>query len=169
MALCRPMLHGLSKINIPLYFLITNYNFYFIIWQCHLVCGILVPQPRIEPASPAVDVQSPNDWITREAPKYPSLNNHIFQKLLKIVFPFLILFPQYFLICKARSNDNFQSSWYILRAKETQPTKTKIKQSQDVLKSVCSYRLKMRPSVSLMGKVQKIFPLFPQRTNAFSS
>ena len=78
MALCRPMLHGLSKINIPLYFLITNYNFYFIIWQCHLVCGILVPQPRIEPATPAVDVQSPNDWITREAPKYPSLNNHIF-------------------------------------------------------------------------------------------
>ena len=41
-------------------------------------CEVLVPQPRIKPASPAVDVQSPNDWITREAPKYPSLNNHIF-------------------------------------------------------------------------------------------
>lgn len=54
MALCRPMLHGLSKINIPLYFLITNYNFYFIIWQCHLVCGILVPQPRIKPVLPAL-------------------------------------------------------------------------------------------------------------------
>lgn len=102
MALCRPMLHGLSKINIPLYFLITNYNFYFIIWQCHLVCGILVPQqesnPRI-PCSGCAGVQMTGSPGKLEL-KYPSLNNHIFQKLLKIVFHFLKNFPSIFLFVK---------------------------------------------------------------------
>ena len=28
--------------------------------------GVLVPQPGIEPLPPAVEVQSPNHWTTRE-------------------------------------------------------------------------------------------------------
>ena len=32
-------------------------------------CGILVPQPGIEPALPAVKVQSLSHWTTREAPQ----------------------------------------------------------------------------------------------------
>ena len=31
-------------------------------------CGILVPQPEIEPVLPAVEEQTPNYWITREVP-----------------------------------------------------------------------------------------------------
>ena len=32
-------------------------------------CGILVPPPGIKPGPPAVNVQSPNHWTTREFPK----------------------------------------------------------------------------------------------------
>lgn len=28
----------------------------------------LIPQPRIEPAIPALEVQSPNHWMTKEVP-----------------------------------------------------------------------------------------------------
>ena len=42
---------------------------YFIFWPCHMACGILVPQPGIKPAPPAVGVRSPNCWTTREVPK----------------------------------------------------------------------------------------------------
>ena len=31
--------------------------------------GILVPQPGIEPKPPAVNVQSPNRWTTRDVPQ----------------------------------------------------------------------------------------------------
>ena len=31
--------------------------------------GILVPQPQIEAVSPAVEMQSPNPWTTREVPQ----------------------------------------------------------------------------------------------------
>ena len=33
-----------------------------------MACGILVPQPRIEPEPPAVEVQNADCWITREFP-----------------------------------------------------------------------------------------------------
>ena len=33
-----------------------------------MACGILVPQPGIEPLYPGVEVQSPNHWTTRELP-----------------------------------------------------------------------------------------------------
>ena len=33
-----------------------------------MACGILVPQPGIEPVSPAVEAQSLNHWSTREVP-----------------------------------------------------------------------------------------------------
>ena len=37
-------------------------------WPHHKSCGILVPQPGIEPVSSAVEAQSLNHWTTREAP-----------------------------------------------------------------------------------------------------
>ena len=33
-----------------------------------MACEILVPQPRIEPMPPVVEVQSLNHWIAREIP-----------------------------------------------------------------------------------------------------
>ena len=39
----------------------------------HRACRILVPQPRIQPMSPAVKGQSPNHWTTRELPLVSSL------------------------------------------------------------------------------------------------
>ena len=33
-----------------------------------MACGILVPQPGIEPVPLAVEVQSPNHWTTRKFP-----------------------------------------------------------------------------------------------------
>ena len=42
--------------------------------------GILVPQPGIEPAPPALEGQSLNHWTTREAPETFHFNSHtIFQ------------------------------------------------------------------------------------------
>ena len=32
-------------------------------------CGILVPQPGIEPVPPAMEARSPNHWTTREFPE----------------------------------------------------------------------------------------------------
>ena len=37
-------------------------------WPRYGACGILVPQPGIEPMSPAMEAQSLNYWITREVP-----------------------------------------------------------------------------------------------------
>ena len=36
-----------------------------------MACGILVPSPGMEPASPAVDVWSLNHWASREIPHVP--------------------------------------------------------------------------------------------------
>ena len=36
--------------------------------SCSLGCGILVPQPGIEPMSPGVEAQSSNHWMAREIP-----------------------------------------------------------------------------------------------------
>ena len=49
--------------------LVFNFNIIFILiyfWPCHVACGILVPQPRIEPMLPATEAQSLNHWTTRE-------------------------------------------------------------------------------------------------------
>lgn len=99
-----------------------------------------------------------------EAPKYPFLNN-TYSRSIRTAFHFKS--PQYFLICKARSNDNFQPLQISPQEAETQPTKTKIKQSQDVLKSVCSYRLKMRPSSLLSVKSTENLPLFLENEMPF--
>ena len=47
---------------------------------CHETFGILVPWPGIEPTTPALEVQSPNCWTTREVPdliSYRDLRGHI--------------------------------------------------------------------------------------------
>ena len=41
----------------------------FFFWPCRTACGILVPQPGIEPASPALEAQSLDHWTTREVPQ----------------------------------------------------------------------------------------------------
>ena len=40
--------------------------FNYIIIFGHITCGILVPQPEIEPETPALEAQSLNHWTTRE-------------------------------------------------------------------------------------------------------
>ena len=35
-------------------------------WLCHVTCGILVPQPRIEPAPLTLEAQSVNHWTAKE-------------------------------------------------------------------------------------------------------
>ena len=37
----------------------------------HTACGILVPQPGIEPEPSAVKALSPHHWTARELPKWP--------------------------------------------------------------------------------------------------
>ena len=51
----------------PTLFYTHNCPFFFFFF-CHVACGILVPQPGIEPAAPAVRVLSPNHWTAREVP-----------------------------------------------------------------------------------------------------
>ena len=44
-----------------------NFSFFF---RPHcMACGILVPQPEIDPGSSAVKVLSPNHWTAREFPE----------------------------------------------------------------------------------------------------
>ena len=40
--------------------------FFFFLWPWCTACGILVPGPGIEPASPAAEAQSLNNWASRE-------------------------------------------------------------------------------------------------------
>ena len=42
--------------------------FFFSFWLHCTACGILVPQPGIKPAPPALEAQSLNHWTTREIP-----------------------------------------------------------------------------------------------------
>ena len=43
-------------------------NSFLFFWPRPAACGILVPQPGIEPALPAVEAWSLNHWTTREVP-----------------------------------------------------------------------------------------------------
>ena len=55
-----------------------NFNilFYLFIWPYHAACGILVPQPGIEPGPLTVKTRSPNHWTTREFPSiYKKMHN----------------------------------------------------------------------------------------------
>ena len=56
----------------------------------HLACGILVPQPRIEPRLSALGAWSLNHWTTREVPRprdlrSPSLGAGVRQLALSLV------------------------------------------------------------------------------------
>ena len=55
-----------------------NRDFYFILfyWPRLAACGILVPQPGIEPVPPAVEARILNHWTTREVPKQGFLEVH---------------------------------------------------------------------------------------------
>ena len=44
------------------------------VWLHHVACGILVPQPGIEPAPLAMKDWSSNHWTVREFPSPYSLN-----------------------------------------------------------------------------------------------
>ena len=50
----------------PIFFL-----FFYFFWPCLAVCGILVPQPGIEPGPTAMKALSPNHWTAREFPPAP--------------------------------------------------------------------------------------------------
>ena len=47
-------------------FLGHNFFLSFFFWLDFTACGILVPQPGIEPMPPAMGVWSPNHWTTQE-------------------------------------------------------------------------------------------------------
>ena len=53
-------------------------------WLCHLAYGLLVPQPRTAPVSPAMELQSLNHWTAREVPSLASSCFHCpFQSLFR--------------------------------------------------------------------------------------
>ena len=63
---------------------IPSFFFFFLIfWPCRAASGILVPWPGIEPATPAVEVQSLNYWTSREVPPPP----HAFLFIWPLSFP----------------------------------------------------------------------------------
>ena len=43
--------------------------FFSVVLIAHAVCGILIPQPGIKPALPALAVWHLNRWATREVPR----------------------------------------------------------------------------------------------------
>ena len=58
------------KINLKFYFFILKAIFLcYFIWLCLRAHRIVVPQPKIEPIPPAVEVCSLNHWTTRVVPK----------------------------------------------------------------------------------------------------
>ena len=61
----QPSVRGPSSAIFPLFF--------FFFWPSAVSCGILVPQPVIEPRLPAAEARSPNHWTAREVPTFPLL------------------------------------------------------------------------------------------------
>ena len=58
--------HFLYHFNMFIY--LSFFSFFFFFWSLCSAYGILVPQPGIEPMSPAVQVWSLNHWTLREVP-----------------------------------------------------------------------------------------------------
>ena len=55
--------------NLVRHFLFYLFLIYFLFfWPHHEACGILVPQPGIEPGPSTVRAWSPNHWTAREFP-----------------------------------------------------------------------------------------------------
>ena len=51
---------------ICIYIYIKNTRTHTFFWLCHTTYGILATLLEIKPGAPAVRMQSPNHWITRE-------------------------------------------------------------------------------------------------------
>ena len=68
---------------LPSSFLFFSFlSFLFTFCPCGRACRILVPQPGMEPALPAVEVQSPRHWTTREFPGTTFFGGGTKEKLL---------------------------------------------------------------------------------------
>ena len=52
-----------------IYFTEGDSYFNFIFWSCHVVCGVLVPWPGMEPIPAALEAQSLNHWTSKEVPE----------------------------------------------------------------------------------------------------
>ena len=56
---------SVEETSIQRFFFVVVFN-RFIYWLHRAACGILIPQPGIEPAAPALEERSLNHWTTRE-------------------------------------------------------------------------------------------------------
>ena len=61
---------------------------FFFFWSCHVAYGLLVPPCGTEPGPPAVEVQSPNHWVTREVLQKNFLNPRFLMLHHYLIFPF---------------------------------------------------------------------------------
>ena len=52
-----------------------------------MACGILVPQPGIEPGPSAVKARSPNHWTAKEFPTYVCVFYHLFSERKTPFYP----------------------------------------------------------------------------------
>ena len=74
-----PSSYSISQLVPLLCFLFVLHFFFFLIfWPHQVACGILVPQPGIEPVPPAVEAQSLNHRTAREVPVSCILNVFVF-------------------------------------------------------------------------------------------
>ena len=68
-----------SNVAVPLgflpFFFLNEILFIYLFWPHRAACGILVPQPGIEPMPHTVEAQSLNHWAAREVPGFPLLND----------------------------------------------------------------------------------------------
>ena len=64
-------------------------------WPCRATCGILVPQPGIEPVPHAVEAQSPNFWTAREFPFHALYKKNLLSLKYKEICLFYLV--KYFL------------------------------------------------------------------------
>ena len=60
--------------------------FFFFLLHC-ASCGILVPQPGIEPVPLALEEQSLNHWTTREVPELDTFDSSVFKHYLLSASP----------------------------------------------------------------------------------
>ena len=65
---------GLSSHSLDCVFVEQKCLSFFFFWPHRVACGILVPQPGIEPGPSAVKARSPNHWTAREFAEMFSFN-----------------------------------------------------------------------------------------------
>ena len=82
----------------------------FLFWTHRTACGILVPQPGVEPRLLAVKPQSPNHWPAREFPRDVFLASLLYRSFCPshFILCFLLLF--YFSFSRFLSS--FLAHWY---------------------------------------------------------